>query len=1450
MNAWKTAYTPEFNPGGLHAVNIAVASRLFDNFESYADSAALQAVWTTTAVTRTLETVAPLRGAKSMNGVVTNATNQVKRNINNAIFEYPFPKRLRYITFKATVDSGTAAFTVKIWGSANEANNYKEWSVQPKDQFNDIIIDIDDDNQEGFPTVTTGAAYEPTTINRFSFEDLTNGRTYYFDDIVFYYEYSLLDAVGFGTEPPIAIGTDGSVHGRLNSIHADVLGLQGQTQQYAKQGIAVAEIGQALQWALELNSDFAPPDTTEISPGTYDIDRVRLGVTTNMVNDAAASESAGTIYASYTPAEADWNVGDLIKVTFSTGFIRTDSTPNVALTATLAALGTTVTVANAYAFEAGWLVKIVDDNTAAEWHTIASIDSPTTFTIDAAVGEFTVAQNATVRRAIRTDLTTAVFFTMLQTEAQSFKILATGTLTTSSATVPADTGRTEANNYWNGSWLMPITGAVVNQPRLIASFANAGGVFTLDAQQPFTAVPGLVEYIVIGNNSQLVPAADATSNQTPAHVVGNKADVAVYAASATASVIAYLKGVLGAAVIGTGTLTTSSATVPADTGRAEADNYWRGSWLMTLTGAVAFQPRLITSFANTGGIFTLDAQHPFTAAPGTVTYILLSPNQSIVPAADATTNTTPAHVTGNKSDAIPAMNLAPGTDSIVAHVKAILERVGATPADPDDSLLTTVGQRDDAVTVAATASIVSLLRDLIAGLSIVASGVGGGFEIDGSPSLVTALGTTGAVVTDSATSVLGVSGANNNNNAFDSSSVVANSNGSILERLEHILVALGGTTGTTSALGTTSTAIDTVARLEANDYWNGGVFICVDGTNAGLARPIYDFVNATGTLYFEPAFPNAVAASVNYLILTRFDVARILGDNNANNAYDSSNIVENRDGSVLERLEYLFGEVEDDSDSVENRIGNLTARVNDGSIATALGLDNLPDVASGDLYNILWKYLANTAISAPTTKTGLQYLQAIGSNDASNDFDSSTVIANEDGSVLERLEDIDLGIESLGDVSLADFDNFDVADADANTERWDVGYLNGTEGGSADINTTTAGKLRVAVDPDASPTAAGYGVHLAQSIVSKYFTSIVDVDSTFGGANASWATVGMRVSPTTYDTNNVVYIQRQESSGAPNNRFTAGAILNGIQSGEVSFTTADNAFAFKIERWDNVWRCYYSLTQSPNFVWVLLQQYEDPSEFMDAQQSIYLDAYSPGNVDAQTAIADFDNFKLYITQQAISQEIAGDYDSSVVVADEDGSALERLEQIQEAVNRGSGTSIAANKSLVDALGSDGTTVTDSAVSVLGAIGADNANNAFASTNVAENGDGSVLERLEEIRGRTSTATHNIEVAHATAEQTVSDITPIRHGRIAVEFDVNTLVAAGEGGTVIVRLKSMIDGANLRTISRADFIVGTDDAHPTVDGWVYEGASTARVTIQVNSAVGAQRAIQWRIIESA
>lgn len=57
------------------------------------------------------------------------------------------------------------------------------------------------------------------------------------------------------------------------------------------------------------------------------------------------------------------------------------------------------------------------------------------------------------------------------------------------------------------------------------------------------------------------------------------------------------------------------------------------------------------------------------------------------------------------------------------------------------------------------------------------------------PDIVDALGTDGQTVTDSAVSIIGAQGANNANNAYDSSSVVANMDGSIMERLEYLEMA-------------------------------------------------------------------------------------------------------------------------------------------------------------------------------------------------------------------------------------------------------------------------------------------------------------------------------------------------------------------------------------------------------------------------------------------------------------------------------------------------------------------------------------------------------------------------------------------------------------------------------------------------------------------------------------
>lgn len=141
-----------------------------------------------------------------------------------------------------------------------------------------------------------------------------------------------------------------------------------------------------------------------------------------------------------------------------------------------------------------------------------------------------------------------------------------------------------------------------------------------------------------------------------------------------ASISADILTLTGYTAIGSGTFTTSSATVPADTGQGgKATNYWRGCLLMPLTGVCAFQPRLIRIFTTGTGVFALDDNTPFTAAPGLVSYVILTNQETLVAAVDSAYNLQPSHVIGNKVDA--ATSVVGNTGSLIAYAKGILNEL-------------------------------------------------------------------------------------------------------------------------------------------------------------------------------------------------------------------------------------------------------------------------------------------------------------------------------------------------------------------------------------------------------------------------------------------------------------------------------------------------------------------------------------------------------------------------------------------------------------------------------------------------------------------------------------------------------------------------------------------------------------------------------------------------------
>jgi len=72
--------------------------------------------------------------------------------------------------------------------------------------------------------------------------------------------------------------------------------------------------------------------------------------------------------------------------------------------------------------------------------------------------------------------------------------------------------------------------------------------------------------------------------------------------------------------------------------------------------------------------------------------------------------------------------------------------------------------------------------------------------------------------------------------------------------------------------GTSTTVVD-ATYTQANDYWNGTLLVCISGTNAGQARPVVDFANATGTFTVFPAFNGTVVATDTFLLISGWKFA-------------------------------------------------------------------------------------------------------------------------------------------------------------------------------------------------------------------------------------------------------------------------------------------------------------------------------------------------------------------------------------------------------------------------------------------------------------------------------------------------------------------------------------------------------------------------------------------------
>ena len=154
---------------------------LLDNFETYANTAALQAVWTAeTNTTQTLLPTARRYGVNSMRLVQSGGNGGVYRALpaTTTLIPRPYPDRLRQIRFYAKINSGSASIGVRLRDASNRTGLYREWTITvDSTSFIGYRVDLADT-----PSSSAGT-WDSSLIDEIAFTSLDNGKTIDIDHI-------------------------------------------------------------------------------------------------------------------------------------------------------------------------------------------------------------------------------------------------------------------------------------------------------------------------------------------------------------------------------------------------------------------------------------------------------------------------------------------------------------------------------------------------------------------------------------------------------------------------------------------------------------------------------------------------------------------------------------------------------------------------------------------------------------------------------------------------------------------------------------------------------------------------------------------------------------------------------------------------------------------------------------------------------------------------------------------------------------------------------------------------------------------------------------------------------------------------------------------------------------------------------------------------------------------
>lgn len=475
--------------------------------------------------------------------------------------------------------------------------------------------------------------------------------------------------------------------------------------------------------------------------------------------------------------------------------------------------------------------------------------------------------------------------------------------------------------------------------------------------------------------------------------------------------------------------------------------------------------------------------------------------------------------------------------------------------------------------------------------------------------------------------------------------------------------------------GSTTTIVSSALAGHGNDFFNSGyvMLVLLDADDVGDApegeyRDITDYVSDTGT-FTTQAF-SANVEEFDWILILRTELMQAfiaqgmfyrgrcdVGMTGSTTTIVSADLAGYADDIFnTDYVMVVLLDANDKGDAPEGEIRDITDYVSATGTFTTVAFS--ANVEENDLVLVARReYFIIDGVALQTILATGSFADTIMNKDGNQTFNRET-------DSLEAIRDLIAGFDPswVAMQLLIDADDFDVLDADANTERWTPEYITGVNEADASINDDTSDKLYMKIDSSGAG-AREYAVARELPIGLRHFSVYADADFTWGTVTATAMRGGIMISRgAAYDANNYIRVYKEKSSGVE--RIRCSYNFGGGGDTEVPILdTSDDEISFKIDRINTVFRIYYSLTQSGDAVWVLGAQIEDTADNIDDNPSFYFNIYSVGSAASEDIQVDFGTWRLGNTFGAFVDTIVSGYDSTDVAANLDGAVMERLESV-------------------------------------------------------------------------------------------------------------------------------------------------------------------------------------------